>query len=41
VIQQVYERAAYERRLDYTKPVPPPPLRPAMEKWLSERLAMR
>ena len=40
VIQQVYERAAYERRLDYSKPVPPPPLRPAMEKWLSERLAI-
>lgn len=38
VMQQVYKRAAYARRLDYTQPVPPPPLRPAMEKWLVERM---
>ncbi len=38
VMQQVYERAAYSRRLDYTEPVPPPRVRPAMNSWLAERL---
>jgi hypothetical protein len=39
VLAQVYQRAAYTRRLDYTLPVPPPPLRPAMQRWLAAHLA--
>jgi hypothetical protein len=40
VLAQVYQRAAYARRLDYTVPVPPPPLRPAMQHWLAAHLAL-
>ena len=39
VLTQVYRRAAYARRIDYTLPVPPPPLRPAMQRWLTTHLA--
>jgi len=39
VVQAVYERAAYERRIDYRSPVPPPALRPAMAKWVKAHLA--
>lgn len=39
VVRTVYERAAYARRIDYRDPVPPPELRPAMEKWLQARFA--
>jgi hypothetical protein len=39
VVVQVYQRAAYTRRIDYTLPVPPPPLRPAMQRWLAAHLA--
>jgi hypothetical protein len=39
VLAQVYQRAAYARRIDYTSPVPPPPLRPAMQHWLATHLA--
>lgn len=39
VVRTVYERAAYARRIDYRDPVPPPELRPAMEKWLQTHLA--
>ena len=39
VLTNVYRRAAYARRIDYTSPVPPPPLRPAMQPWLAEHLA--
>ena len=38
VLAQVYQRAAYTRRLDYALPVPPPPLRPAMQRWLAAHL---
>jgi hypothetical protein len=41
VLTNVYQRAAYARRIDYTLPVPPPPLRPAMQHWLAEHLAQR
>jgi hypothetical protein len=37
-VAQVYQRAAYARRIDYTSPVPPPPLRPAMQQWLTAHL---
>lgn len=37
-IQTIYARAAYDRRLDYRRPVPPPELRPAMAAWVKERL---
>lgn len=33
----VYERAAYTRRINYDKPVPPPELRPAMAEWLRQK----
>jgi hypothetical protein len=39
VLAQVYERAAYPRRLDDTLPVPPPPLRSAMQRGLAAHLA--
>jgi hypothetical protein len=39
VLVQVYHRAAYARRIDYTLPVPPPPLRPAMQRWLATHLS--
>ncbi len=32
-LRAVYTRAAYERRIDYQQPVPPPALRPAMAAW--------
>ncbi|MGE3539430.1 MAG: hypothetical protein AB7N91_18605 [Candidatus Tectimicrobiota bacterium] len=38
VLSQVYRRAAYARRLDYTTPVPPLPLRPAMQQWVTAHL---
>lgn len=38
VLTQVYRRAAYARRIDYTTPVPPPPLRPAMQQWVTAHL---
>jgi len=38
VLTQVYQRAAYARRIAYTLPVPPPPLRPAMQRWLAAHL---
>ncbi len=33
VVQQVAKRAAYARRLTYQTPIPPPKLRPAMQRW--------
>jgi hypothetical protein len=39
-LAQVYQGSAYARRLDYTLPVPPPPLRPAMQHWLAAHLAL-
>ena len=38
-IQSIYERAGYGWRIDYTKPVPPPPLRAEMAAWWQERKA--
>jgi hypothetical protein len=40
VLAQVSQRAVYARRIDYTLPVPPPPLRPAMRRWLAAHLAL-
>lgn len=45
VLNEVYERARYADQIDYTGPVPPPPLRPAdalwvqtqIQRWRSER----
>jgi hypothetical protein len=36
----VYRRAAYARRIDYTLPVPPPPLRAEMQRWLATHLIL-
>ncbi len=41
VLASVYQRAAYARRIDYTMPVPPPPLRPDMQRWWAAHLAQR
>ena len=41
VLANVYQRAAYARRIDYTLPVPPPPLRPEMQRWWVEHLVQR
>ena len=41
VLTNVYQRAAYARRIDYTLPVPPPALRPVMQRWLAEHPARR
>lgn len=38
VLANVYRRAAYARRIDYTLPVPPPPLRLEMQRWWAEHL---
>jgi hypothetical protein len=38
VLRDVYENGAYERRIDYRKPVPPPKLRPEMAEWLKQHL---
>jgi hypothetical protein len=37
IMQMVYQRGAYNRRIDYHQPIPPPRLRPAMQKWMQER----
>ncbi len=39
VVRAIYERAAYERRIDYRQPVPPPTLRPPMVTWVTAHLA--
>ncbi|MCB0111152.1 MAG: DUF4058 family protein [Caldilineaceae bacterium] len=33
VLETIYQRHVYDRRIDYTQPIPPPPLRPAMQAW--------
>ncbi len=35
----VYARAGYDWRIDYSRPVPPPELRPEMAAWLRQRLS--
>jgi hypothetical protein len=37
VLQNIYNDAYYHLRIDYTTPVPPPKLRPAMVSWLANR----
>ena len=37
-LSNVYARAVYARRIDYSQPVPPPELRPAMAAWLAARI---
>jgi len=37
-IADVYARGTYAARLDYTQPIPPPPLRPADAAWAAERV---
>jgi hypothetical protein len=36
-IAAIYQRAGYDWRIDYTQPVPQPPLRPAMAEWWREK----
>ncbi|MEZ4706129.1 MAG: DUF4058 family protein [Caldilineaceae bacterium] len=40
VVRAIYENAAYERRIDYRQPVPPPALRPKMAEWVEAHLAI-
>ena len=35
ILKNIYTRAVYARRIDYSEPVPPPKLRPAMQTWLA------
>jgi hypothetical protein len=39
VVRAVYTRGAYATRIDYRQPVPPPPLAPEQQAWVSELLA--
>jgi hypothetical protein len=38
VLNGIYERAFYAESVDYTRRIPPPPLRPADELWAAERV---
>jgi len=38
-IRAVYVRGVYERRINYSKPVPPPDLRPDVAAWLEQQKA--
>ena len=35
-LANIYTRAAYARRIDYSRPAPSPKLRPSMQVWLEE-----
>lgn len=39
-LANIYERAAYTRRIDYSQPIPPPEPRPAMAAWFAEQAIM-
>ncbi|PSR14378.1 hypothetical protein C8255_24225 [filamentous cyanobacterium CCP3] len=39
IIAGVYERGRYHTRIDYTQPLPPPPLSETDQTWLTELLA--
>ena len=41
VVNAVYDAASYGRRIDYTAPFPPPPLREEDLEWARERLTQR
>lgn len=38
VFKNVYSSSGYDWRINYRKPVPTPPLRPAMSAWIEEKL---
>jgi hypothetical protein len=40
-LRNVYARAVYVRRIDYSLPLPPPAPRPAMAEWLATRGRMK
>lgn len=40
-LQEVYASAGYDWRIDYQRPLPPPPLRPAVQAWVETLLASR
>ncbi|MFO7538783.1 MAG: DUF4058 family protein [Chloroflexota bacterium] len=37
-LHNIYDRAAYDLRLDYSEPPPPPDLSPETQNWLDEHL---
>jgi hypothetical protein len=41
ILQVVYPRARYGSRLDYTSPIPPPELRPAMAEWIQNQFSAK
>ncbi|MBI4674014.1 MAG: DUF4058 family protein [Chloroflexi bacterium] len=40
ISQFIYPRAGYGWRIDYTRPVPPPELRPAMKEWMQTQFSI-
>lgn len=38
VLGNVYDDGAYNRHINYRKPIPPPPIRPEMAEWLRQHL---
>lgn len=40
-LRALYARSGYDWRIDYSHPVPPPDLRPAMREWVTTLLAER
>jgi hypothetical protein len=39
IVQAVYARGGYATRIDYSQPVPPPPLEPEQQAWVEHLLA--
>lgn len=37
--RDIYARARYDARINYHAPIPPPPLRPAMQQWVEQQRA--
>ncbi|MCW5853756.1 MAG: DUF4058 family protein, partial [Anaerolineae bacterium] len=40
-VAEVYDESRYDLRLVYQPPIPPPPLRPAVQAWVETALAER
>jgi hypothetical protein len=40
-LREIYARARYQERINYRAPVPPPELRPAMQAWVEQTLAIQ
>lgn len=40
IFHDLYPRARYGIRIDYTQPIPPPELRPAMAEWMKRKFSL-